>query len=338
MKVDLLDGAMVNSDLGVVNAARCSFDKESAWDYVCTDETCTGTEGCSREHITPVIKAADAKLIQYLTQHQHWTPFAHAQEVFELHMQQEELLHFFLTANLSGFEWVQSLWNNTLHIRGSLYAWVTNLNYLPSDIRYTVWDILQVKYPISVNNLISHTTTVLTVSDNSRAKVITNLKLKQKELVFYTLRIHCPIFVKRQLETHRRNFVMTDIEDFSQNEVSRRYIDTEPELYIPPTWRIQSPNKKQGSSEEMLQSIDEYIVNANYAQHTHNSLLYYKQFNSLQIAHEQSRMILPTSTYTTFWWTGSLKSWQRMLTLRLDSHAQSETREVAQLCYNVIPI
>ena len=342
MKVDLLNRAMVNSDLGVVNAARCSFDKESYLKLV--HDTDSNTEACqwtAQKHTFPCdtdshyvykLSEADTKLIKYLAQHQHWTPFAHAQETFSLNIEDNELLHFLLNANLSGFEWIDTVpWP----VRGSLYAWSTNLHHLPSDIARDIGYTLQEKYPVS-QAVLQPQWTMDCQSPGGMCRVQSITQPSESHLISYSLRIHCPIFVKRQLETHRRNFVMTDIEDFSQNEVSRRYIDSEPEIWSPTTWRIQSKNKKQGSTDEQLQGLAEQIANSNYRHVTYNSLLVYKSLNSKGVAHEQSRAVLPLSTYTTFLWTGSLKSWQRMFTLRLDSHAQSETQEIAQMCYNSI--
>jgi thymidylate synthase (FAD) len=41
-------------------------------------------------------------------------------------------------------------------------------------------------------------------------------------------------------------------------------------------------------------------------------------------------MVLPQNTMTEWIWTGTLYAWARMCQLRLDSHTQKETREVAQ--------
>lgn len=72
----------MGDDLRVVNAARVSFDKESDWEYApCTcaarDEVgcvCGAWSGAQDR-----LKEADAKLIRYLANHNHWTPFAHPQ-------------------------------------------------------------------------------------------------------------------------------------------------------------------------------------------------------------------------------------------------------------------
>ena len=60
----------MGDDLTIVNAARVSFNKESAWD--------------GEQHWTGSIKdkalsEKDQKLIAYLAKHKHWTPFAHPQ-------------------------------------------------------------------------------------------------------------------------------------------------------------------------------------------------------------------------------------------------------------------
>lgn len=57
----------MGDDLMVVNAARVSMAKESAWGY--SDELGIELELTER----------DKKLINYLAKHKHWTPFSHPQ-------------------------------------------------------------------------------------------------------------------------------------------------------------------------------------------------------------------------------------------------------------------
>ena len=57
--------------------------------------------------------------------------------------------------------------------------------------------------------------------------------------------IKAPIFVARQLVKHQVGLIW--------NEVSRRYVDDEPEFYNPKKWRLSAENKKQGSSEEEIE-------------------------------------------------------------------------------------
>lgn len=68
MRVDLVD--YMGDDLRVANAARVSFNKESEWreEWDDSDPTCPPQIG---------LKEEDAKLINYLARHNHWTPFSH---------------------------------------------------------------------------------------------------------------------------------------------------------------------------------------------------------------------------------------------------------------------
>ena len=58
--------------------------------------------------------------------------------------------------------------------------------------------------------------------------------------------IKAPIFVARQLAKHQVGLAW--------NEVSRRYVDEEPEFYFPETWRTRPTGSiKQGSGEAMYE-------------------------------------------------------------------------------------
>lgn len=338
MQVDLLDREMVDSDLGIANAARCSFDKMSQWDMYCGEHN-QAYDNCTdlcNPNLKLRLQEKDAKLITYLATHQHWTPFAHAQEVFDIQIDDTELLYFLLNANLSGFEWPRPV--NSWTVRGSLYAWLTNTTWLPEDISTDIRSYIHAHYPISYMVLRGDYKLHMLVQSKNRAIAIHQIIAPDaEELRSFTLRIHCPIFVKRQLETHRRWFVMTDIEDFSQNEVSRRYVDNEPKIYRPSKWRVQSDTRKQGSdSKRVLTPMEQVMSESDYVHSTEMALTYYEVLNRRNIAREQTRMLLPLSTYTTFWFTGSLKSWKRLFSLRLKPDVQEETREVSQMCYDAI--
>jgi thymidylate synthase (FAD) len=55
-----------------------------------------------------------------------------------------------------------------------------------------------------------------------------------------------------------------------------------------------------------------------------------------------ARGVLPLASMTTWIWTGSLLFFSRVCKLRLDAHAQAETREVAEKiayeCAKVFPV
>jgi len=131
---------------------------------------------------------------------------------------------------------------------------------------------------------------------------------------FATFHVKAPVFVARQLVKH---------EYMPWNEISRRYVDEEPEFYTPTNWRGRSADKKQGSSGEMFSGVSpSYAYTA--ARETYRNLL------MDGVAPEQARMVLPQSMMTEWYWSGSLFAFAKMCSLRLKDDTQEETRVVAQ--------
>ena len=194
--VELIDS--MGSDITIVNAARVSFAKESEW----------------KDEDAQALQDKDKKLIRYLSEHEHWSPFAHTAVQF---------------------------------------------------------------------------------------------------------RIKAPIFVARQLAKHQVGGVW--------NEVSRRYVDTEPEFYFPKKWRVRPTDKKQGSGgEHPASDALTTAVCLNVAQ----IVVVYNQLVDDGIAPEQARMILPQNMMTEWIWTGSLVFFARVCALRLTADSQLESREVVE--------
>jgi len=161
---------------------------------------------------------------------------------------------------------------------------------------------------------------------------------------FASFHIKAPIFVARQLVKHKF---------LRWNEISRRYIDDEPEFYQPDVWRGRSADKKQGSEgvikvlewSEPDEYYDEYYPDDKkylqpwaYYEDTPPNITecLYKQvkdvYNILlqgDVAPEQARMMLPQSTMTEWYWSGSLDAFADMCRLRCASDTQYETRVVA---------
>ncbi|MDE3022313.1 MAG: FAD-dependent thymidylate synthase [Pseudomonadota bacterium] len=136
---------------------------------------------------------------------------------------------------------------------------------------------------------------------------------------FITMRIKAPIFVARQLVKHKF---------MPWNEVSRRYVDKEPEFYFPSAWRERSVDKKQGSG-----GILDYTVDPRACLF---ALQTYLDAVRNGVAPEQARMVLPQNTMTEWYWSGTLSAWTSMLNLRLKTDTQQETREVAQKVYEIV--
>ena len=139
-----------------------------------------------------------------------------------------------------------------------------------------------------------------------------------------SLHLKMPIFVARQIMKHT-----TGIE---YNEVSRRYVDSEPEFYVPDVWRKKADNVKQGSSEEAVEHLDLHEFEDGGYYYTYYDVLLgeYKRLLDEGVAPEQARMVLPQSMYTEVIATGNLYAWANMYIQRTDSHAQKETQELAK--------
>lgn len=144
---------------------------------------------------------------------------------------------------------------------------------------------------------------------------------------FATFRVKAPLFVARQLQKHTVGLAW--------NEVSRRYVDDEPEFFVPNTFRGRAENVKQGSSLEAVETPGAGVDYPGIDYLVETALAAYKGLLKDGVAPEQARMVLPQNTMTEWVWSGSLAAFSRVCKLRLDSHTQLETRSVAELiaCY-----
>ena len=160
---------------------------------------------------------------------------------------------------------------------------------------------------------------------------------------FCTWHVKAPVFVARQLVKHKF---------LRWNEVSRRYVDDEPEFYTPDVWRGRAEDKKQGSSDEVIETLhwirkdhdlsmeghtEYYNVmdtpNSWTARVYEEAIELYRGMLNSGVAPEQARMVLPQSTMTEWWWSGSLDAFADMCNLRCKPDTQLETRIVAnQIC------
>ena len=131
---------------------------------------------------------------------------------------------------------------------------------------------------------------------------------------FASFHVKAPIFVARQLVKHKF---------LRWNEISRRYVDDEPEFYTPNVWRGRSADKKQGSDGFVSTVAEPEFVN-------YTALRVYKQMIEEGVAPEMARMVLPQNTMTEWYWSGSLDAFADMCNLRCKADTQAETREVAK--------
>ena len=132
---------------------------------------------------------------------------------------------------------------------------------------------------------------------------------------FASFHVKAPIFVARQLVKHKF---------LRWNEISRRYVDDKPEFYQPNEWRGRADDKKQGSAG----AVESVPVGALKVQGY--CLAAYQDLLSGGICPEQARMVLPQSTMTEWYWSGSLDAFMDMCNLRCKLDTQYETRLVAE--------
>lgn len=142
-------------------------------------------------------------------------------------------------------------------------------------------------------------------------------------------RVTAPLAIARQLWKSHIGCATQD-ESVGWNEVSRRYIDSHPQVYVPDTWRKRAANVKQGSSDEV---VDLTGLGSAYSPEyaMERSVLAYERLIEEGVCAEQARFVLPTATETTWMWTGSLAFFARVYNLRVDNHAQREAAEIAKL-------
>lgn len=144
---------------------------------------------------------------------------------------------------------------------------------------------------------------------------------------FMTFRVKAPIFVARQLVKHRF---------MPWNEVSRRYVDDEPEFFMPEKWRGKAVNVKQGSGEEAIDLDYRHPGWYTPEELCEEALSTYQQMMNVGVAPEMARMVLPQNMHTEWFWSGTLGAFADMLRLRLDPHAQYESRQVAEMIYKEV--
>jgi len=192
---------------------------------------------------------------------------------------------------------------------------VTYVNHMGSDI--SVVNAARVSFGKSSEMVcVDHVKGKYKLKDNDEKLIHYLAKHQHKSPfnhAFATFHVKAPIFVARQLQKH---------EYMPWNEISRRYVDSEPELYVPDVWRGRSEDKKQGSDGVVYPKTDTDFIG-------YTCLRVYKELLDEGVCPEQARIVLPQSMYTEWYWSGSLYAFAKMCNLRLKEDTQKETKEIA---------
>jgi thymidylate synthase (FAD) len=148
------------------------------------------------------------------------------------------------------------------------------------------------------------------------------------EMAVLQFRICCPMYTGEQWLRHRTG---------SFNKLSGRYSEMPTDSFeIPPQddWRIQSQENKQGSDDE-LRGIH-FELNVEVAQAMNSVASVYQKLLHAGVAREQARVVLPAATMTEFVWKTDLHNLLHFLQLRMDSHAQQEIRQYAEIIAGIV--
>lgn len=141
-----------------------------------------------------------------------------------------------------------------------------------------------------------------------------------------TLRMTAPIPIRTQCFKHKQGF--------TENEESRRYVSYTPE-YFTPVFRMQCDNKKQGSGTE-FDAVNQGYLATRYADSVKAAIDTYENLLIEGVAEEQARFVLPQGCMVNWYWTGSLAAFARFYKQRIDTHAQKEIQELAQMVSDII--
>ena len=206
---------------------------------------------------------------------------------------------------------------------------------------YTYFDIPNLQNDeqdplVQLQEVFGSDVTVVNAARVSFAKEIQHMEEKDAKLLKYLakhnhispffhpqirFRLKMPIFVAREWFRHQIGL--------SRNEVSRRYVDSKVECWIPPLndLRERDPKTKQGSKDTPIKDAES--VHAQLKEATDAAINTYESLLASGIAPEIARIILPQSMSTEVIETGSLAAYARICALRLDPTAQKEIRAYA---------
>ena len=160
-------------------------------------------------------------------------------------------------------------------------------------------------------------------TEEQNHRLINFLARERHELPFahtaITLRCSAPVPIRTQCFKSKVGFV--------ENEESRRYITSTPELFVPDAFREAVKDKKQGSG-----GVHEWSSHYKrvYEDHCRDAIEHYLDMIRVGICPEQARFILPQGIMVNWIWTGSLLAYSRFCKLRLKPDAQAEVRIMAE--------
>jgi thymidylate synthase (FAD) len=147
------------------------------------------------------------------------------------------------------------------------------------------------------------------------------------EQAFMTVEIHTTRAIAAQILRHR---------SFTYQEFSQRYADSSllAEEIPLPELRRQDTKNRQNSIDD-LDEEQVHRLHKEIRQHFADALDLYKYMLDIGVAKECARMVLPLSTPTKIYMSGSVRSWMHYIDLRSAHGTQKEHMVIAENCKKV---
>lgn len=165
------------------------------------------------------------------------------------------------------------------------------------------------------------------------------------ESMVMQIELKVPLYILRQLERHRTvdnddGVIIESLDEnmrkwFSPNEQSGRYSVFDEEYYIPDEIKGQDNVNKQGSSENLDESLSDEFKDT-LKENNASDFWSYKYFINKGVSKETARSFLHMNVYTTRRMTGSFLNWSDFLKQRRTKHAQREAKQYADAVYSII--
>lgn len=262
------------------------------------------------------------RLIKYLAEHNHWSPFAHPRYTFE--MEQADLDVYTLTPENTAGMVVKRLHTGIykIAVRHSLYGWVNLLPHLPARLGLRIATTLIRHHPVSFKHL-APTVFARVQAEGDTLEPLEAVGLEDAHFQDYSVLYEVPIFVARQEFKHIVGAV--------RNERSGRYVSSDIACYKPEQWRKKPEGSiKQGSGDNLSRINNEY-QRALYWGCVNQAMREYGDMLNDGVAPEMARMVLPQSMMTSYVVTGSRAMFRRFIMQRQQPDAQAEIQHLAAL-------
>lgn len=140
-----------------------------------------------------------------------------------------------------------------------------------------------------------------------------------------SISMKAPIPIRTQCFKHKQGLV--------ENEESRRYITSSPEIFLPEFRTKPEGSIKQGSGG--IHPGNDFWKRY-YKEQTDSAVKLYEQMLLDDVAPEQARLVLPQGAMVNWLWTGNLFAYANFYNKRSDPHAQGENQELAELVKAVV--